>query len=279
MLPFNSEVIADILITNTHTDLSQISNDQLKVCKLMIHPNSGYDNFEAEFVNKANFPIVIGNPIRAHAVANYILSALYSHYSPIPSVTTWNEKRQWPRKLLNELNILILGLGHIGSILKTSLSNQCASLTFFDPYLMDTDLNLKNVDVVILACSLNKLNYQIINKKFLLQLNDDFLLINTARGGLVKTSDLLETLAKKTNSYAILDVFENEPADFSIFNSIKNILISSHIAGVYQKIDTTTVEFEAAIIKDFVQLSKNKFEKKYSKMILKNRLSSDGFLI
>ena len=279
MLPFNSEIMADILITNTHTDLSQISHDQLNACKLMIHPNSGYDNFKAKFVKEANFPIVIGNPIRAHAVVDYILSALYTHYSPIPSVAVWSEKRQWPRKLLKELNILILGQGHIGSILKTCLSGQSASLIFFDPYLEATDLNLKNVDVVILACSLNELNYQIINKEFLLQLNDNFLLINSARGGLVKTSDLLEVLTKKSDSYAILDVFENEPADFSIFSSLQNILVSSHIAGVYQQIDTTTIEFEATIINDFIQLSKTKYEKKYSKMILKNRLFQDDFLI
>lgn len=279
MLPFSSEAIANILITNTHTITSQISDEQLKACKLIIHPNSGYDNFDADFVKEAIFPIVIGNPIRAHAVANYILSALYTHYSPIPSVSTWSEKRQWPRKLLNELNILILGHGHIGSLLQKSLLSQCASLSFFDPYLNEVDLNLKNIDVVILACSLNKLNYQIINKEFLLQLNDDFLLINAARGGLVNTSDLLQVLASRAHSYAVLDVFENEPADFTIFKSFKNILVSSHIAGVHQKIDTTTVEFEAAVINDFIQLSKNKFEKKYHKMILKNRLLQDDFLI
>lgn len=279
MLAKNSGIIADILITNTHTDVSQISKDQLEACRLMIHPNSGYDNLTAEFIKQADFPVVIGNPIRAQAVVNYILSALYSHYSPIPNESRWNESRKWPRKLLSELSILILGQGHIGTLLSACLTNLAASVHIFDPYKGFNTLSLKNIDVVIPACGLNKFNHHLINNEFLSQLNRDFLLINAARGGLVNTQDLLGILKARPEAFAILDVFEKEPAELSVFSDIKNIKVSSHIAGVYKNIGSATANFEAEVINDFRVLDLPNFEKKYSSMILKNRLSPDGFLI
>jgi D-3-phosphoglycerate dehydrogenase len=279
MLPLNSNELASVLITNTHTDLSSISEEQLEMCQLMIHPNSGYDNFPAEFVSKANFPIVIGNPIRAHAVANYILSALLSHYSDIPNEITWNEKRKWPRKLLSELNILILGHGHIGSLLSESLAPLAREVRIFDPFAGFPNLKLQNIDVLIPICSLNKKNRSLVNKAMLLELNEDFLLINAARGGLVDTEDLLTVLAIRQDASAVLDVFEKEPADFSQFSQTKNIFLSSHLAGVYKKIDLTTANFEAQAIFDFMKMEDAEFENKYKTKILKNRLQGQNFLI
>ena len=279
MLPLNSTKLTSALITNTHTDLISISKEQLEICKLMIHPNSGYDNFSSDFISKVNFPVVIGNPIRANAVTNFILSALLSHYSPIPVEAGWNESRKWPRKLLSELTILILGHGHIGRLLSESLAPLASEVRIYDPHAGFPDLDLQNVDVLIPACSLNKKNHHLIDEAMLMKLNADFLLINAARGSLVNTKDLLSVLQKRASAFAILDVFEKEPADFNQFKEIKNILLSSHIAGVYQRIDINTANFEAQVISDFMNLSVLEFEQIYKTILLKNRLKDPDFLI
>ena len=279
MLPLNSSEITSVLITNTHTDLSLVSDQQLKACQLMIHPNSGYDNFSREFVALAQFPIVLGNEIRANAVTNYILSALFSHYSAIPVEQNWNKLRKWPRKLLSELNILILGQGHIGSLLKSSLSPLVKEVRVYDPHAGLPDLNLQKIDVLIPACSLNSFNQSFIDEFMLLQLNEDFLLINAARGDLVNTEELIEVLKLRPRAFAILDVFEKEPCDFSLFSSLTNISLSSHIAGVYANIDQVTANFVARVIADFSELSPEEFDQLYESMLLKNRLHADGFLI
>ncbi|MFA6235895.1 MAG: NAD(P)-dependent oxidoreductase [Bacteriovorax sp.] len=279
MLPLGSTLSGDILITNTQTIVTEIKKEDLLACRLILHPNSGYDNFPMDFIKAAPFPIVIGNPIRAQAVANYILSALFSHYSSIPCTRQWDKSRKWPRKLLSELNILILGQGHIGTLLKDSLSSLAKNVRVYDPFLGYKELNCKNIDVVIPACGLNQSNHHFINKKFLSELNPDFLLINAARGGLVHTEELIEVLKQKTSAFAVLDVFEEEPIDYSKFKDLKNISMSSHIAGVYNNIDAATADFEALVINDWENLDKSTFEAKYKTMILKNRISSDGFLI
>lgn len=279
MLPHNDKSLAQVLITNTHTDVSNITKEQRDSCQLMIHPNSGYDNLHSDFVKSVSFPIVIGNPIRAHAVTNYILSALLHHFSPLKKEQAWCSSRKWPRKLLSECTILILGQGHVGSLISKSLEPLAARVIIHDPYMGLNEWNKHKADVVILACSLNAKNHHLIDKKFMLGLTDDFLLINAARGPLVHTAELLEVLQLRPQSFAVLDVFEQEPADFSVFSNVPNILVTSHIAGVYQNIDTVTAQFEAVVLSDWMNLEKTEFETKYKSMILKNRLSPEGFLI
>ncbi len=275
MLAHPTTAPADIIITNTHTKIDQLSLAELNQCKLMIHPNSGYDNFSAEFVKNTIFPIVIGNPIRSHAVTNYILSALLNHYSSIVKEPNWNASRKWPRKLLSELNILVIGAGHIGSLLEQSLSPLVAKIQIYDPYKSETQIHFKNIDVVIPACSLNKENYHFINQHFLEKLNHDFLLINAARGQLVNTADLISILKERPKAFAILDVFEQEPFDFNEFLGLQNVLLSSHIAGVYKNIDHATIQFEFEVISDFIKLETLDFEEKYHNMLLKNKIMND----
>lgn len=278
VLPLNSSDPADILITNTHTETEKISEADLKRCQLLIHPNSGYDNLGAEFIGRVDFPVITGNPIRAHAVANFILSALFAHYSPLPVHKTWDEGRKWPRKLLSELSVVILGRGHIGTLLEKSLSSLVGKLQVFDPYLGLNQLSLEGVDVVIPACSLNEKNHHLINRNFLSQLAPDFLLINAARGSLVKTDDLLDSLKQNPKAYAYLDVFEEEPADFSIFKNCPNLSLSSHVAGVYSGIDAVTARYVAEVIYDFQRMEENQFMEKYKPVLLKNRLQN-GMLV
>jgi D-3-phosphoglycerate dehydrogenase len=279
MLPFDSSELADILITNTHTEVESISEEQIKRTQLMIHPNSGYDNFSAEFVNRANFPIIVGNPIRAHAVTNFILSALLNHYSPIPKQKTWSKERLWPRKLLSELTILIIGYGHIGKLLKKSLESLVAEVRVYDPYNDRPNCDFKNSDVVIPACSLNSRNFHFVNLQRLMDCQENFLLINAARGPLVNTTDLINVLSKRPEAFAVLDVFEQEPCDFKQFSGLKNISVSSHIAGVYKNIDSMTIDFNTTVIKNFREMPFENFNQHYKNMILKNRLIENDFLI
>jgi len=279
MLPFDSSELADILITNTHTKVESITSEQLEKCQLMIHPNSGYDNFTSTFVKDHNFSIIIGNPIRAQAVANYILAALFGHFSPLPYESKWNQSRVWNRKLLSECKILLIGQGHVGSLLKTALRGLAGELRVYDPYLNNSALELKGIDVIIPVCSLNNKNQYMIDSHFLSQCNSDFLIINAARGKLVNTAELMKTLREQPKAFAILDVFEKEPLDFSLIADTPNVKLSSHMAGVFSTIDTTTISFEENCIRDFTKMNTLEFEKTYKKLILKNRLIENDFLI
>lgn len=279
MLESSTVDLADILITNTHTNFDLLSYEQIKKLKLIIHPNSGYDNIPVDFVKGSKPPIIIGSTIRAQAVSQYIMSALLNHFSPIPSGNQWDWDRKWPRRLISDLKVCMIGFGHIGKILNATLKPLVKELTIYDPFENKTQLDNKQADVVILACGLNSKSRHIIDKNFLNTVSDNVLVINAARGELIKTQDLIRFLDANNKAFAVLDVFEKEPNDFSEFRHLKNVRLTSHIAGVYKNIDTHTIDFEFEVVKDFSEMTEFDFKNKYQKMILQNRLKPEIGLI
>ncbi len=84
-----------VLISNTHTVPSELPSELLDETVLWIHPNSGYDNFSKRFVEKSKFPIILGNPVRAAAVTEYILGCVFKHFTSVPNHAYWSEDRKW----------------------------------------------------------------------------------------------------------------------------------------------------------------------------------------
>ena len=83
-----------VLITNTQLDFDEINQDILSRTQLIIHPNSGFDNIPRSIIQDYDFPIILGNPIRANAVAEYSLSCLFHHMSSVPFQKGWQAGRK-----------------------------------------------------------------------------------------------------------------------------------------------------------------------------------------
>jgi len=264
----------NILITNTHTKFDELDIN-LDAVKLVIHPNSGSDNFPFEFVQKAGFPIVTGNEIRAQAVYEYIMGALLGHFCKIPNHKEWHTERTWHRFLLSTKKIQIIGLGMIGKKVSETLKVMGADVAIYDPFKNHFDLHLKEADAIVVAASLNKTSRHLLNAEVFYKTSPDLLLINPARGEIVKTEDLVEFLKNNSGAFAYLDVFEKEPNDFSQFKDLNNIVTTSHIAGVSSFLNLSILEFEKKIIGDFLSMTAVEFQKKHGQKMLQNRLHLD----
>jgi D-3-phosphoglycerate dehydrogenase len=265
-----------ILLTSSQSPIEQLSLNW-DSCESIVHLNSGYDNFSSDFVKKFKKPIILGNEIRAQAVAEAILQVLWSYQLPLPHTMSWNAARQWPRTLLSEKKILIIGMGMIGTIIKNSLSPLGCQLHFYDPYqelpsskTKYQDKNWPKVDIVILAASLNPHNIHLIDQEFLKGISPNALIINMARGKLIQSHDLKSWLQENSNAHAVLDVFEKEPEDFHFFDGLKNITRSSHIAGVFNHIELKTLNFLKKVIPEILK-------KDIQQPLLNDRLKN-GFL-
>lgn len=272
----------NILLSNTHTRFDQLSDEELKHISLIIHANSGYDNIPVRLARVLDFEIVVGSPIRAGAVATYVLSQLFAHYNPSPHVEFWQAGRQWDRRPMDSLKILLLGFGHIGKIVYKSLSPVVKEIVVHDPFLKieveDLQQQLPDFDVVIPLMSLNPTSKGFVSSHFLRSLKDDFVLINGARGDLIDQESLIAVLREKPSAQAYLDVFRKEPFACNEFDGLDNVKLSSHVAGVYTGIDQNILDFEERIIEDFIALKPDSFSEKYSGLILRNRIYDD-FLI
>lgn len=273
----------EILITNTHTDLSKLPQSTLENLELIIHPNSGYDNFLPAWVAEQKIPIVLGNSIRAGAVTETILSCLVARCNTLPKSREWASKRNYKRTMMSKLNILIIGAGMIGQQTAQKLKPIVGKIQFFDPFKNHLEIDLKQADIIIIAASLNPTSANFVNKAFLDECKPGFTLINTARGGIVNEADLRASLDSDPNAYAYLDVFQHEPADFSAFLPYIDrgqMSCTSHIAGVFDGLETAMIEFEQEVIKKFLSTRSNpeEFLSHYNDQLLANRLHRN-FLI
>ncbi len=278
-----------VLITNTHTNPEEISELILDQTALMIHPNSGHDNITIKFAESVNFPIILGNPIRANAVAEYTLGCLFQNFTQIPHHYHWSHARTWERSLLRDQKVLILGNGHIGKILNQTLTPLCREVKVYDPFVeplqsdekIITEWNLdifQDVSVLLVAANLNPTSYQMIDLSVLNCLASNNIIINPARGEIIKETDLIQYLQKNPKSKCFLDVFEKEPFTPGHLNEIENLNKTSHIAGVYDKLNHDIISFEYIILNDFIQSFKAKnlkeFQDGYQECLLKEKETS-----
>ena len=157
----------------------------------------------------------------------------------------------------------IIGTGKIGMSVAMIAKTMGMHIVAYDPFPNDamqdkigfsyvnlTDL-LKGADIVTLHAPLMPATKHIINQKALGLMKDSAILINTARGELVKTIDLIEALKNKLIAGAALDVIEGERtldvdietelllgdqkasfeiAGLDILTKMNNVIISPHNA-------------------------------------------------
>lgn len=251
-----------IIITTSNSDVHKIPQIILDKTVLLIHPNSGWDNIELDFIAKNKFPMIIGNKIRAYPVSEYIISCVFDHYTKLRQDHYWDQERQWNRSLIHNQKILVIGYGHIGEIIFNTFKNICPNTFVVDPYKFSENaknkLNhlpkgfLSDVDVVLVCCHLHKETFHLINEYFFNELKKPFLLVNAARGKIVKQEALVHVLNKFPECKAYLDVFEKEPFNPGDFLNIKNLNKTSHIAGVHHLLNRDIIRFEKDVVQDFI---------------------------
>jgi D-3-phosphoglycerate dehydrogenase len=276
----------EVLITNTHTNLSEFYAEILEGTKLILHPNSGYDHFRQDTHLWKEIPVVVGNSIRAQAVAEYTLRCLFEGAVEIPQHLEWNKERKWERPLIRELPVWIFGFGHVGKILAKTLTALGAQVTIVDPYISECPYRwvktwqegkLPEARVIILAMSLNETSERLLDYRFFENVHPEVLLINPARGGLIEEKALKDFLPAHPKAFAFLDTFEKEPFG-SEWHHIPQVWKTSHIAGVDSHLDDRIIDFEVRVLSDWRTLEKTEFMKKYQSEILQNKYK-DGVLI
>ena len=157
---------------------------------------------------------------------------------------------------LHGKTIGIVGTGKIGAALARIMNGFGCNILAYD---VDENVELqkdikinyttfeklcKQSDIISLCCPLNESTKYLFNNTTFSLLKKGCILINTARGGLINTIDLMKALDDGIVSTAGLDVYENEKPIFfknligkkngdPVYNKLKsypNVLISGHQA-------------------------------------------------
>ncbi|MBO5425162.1 MAG: 2-hydroxyacid dehydrogenase, partial [Lachnospiraceae bacterium] len=138
------------------------------------------------------------------------------------------------------------GNGKIGQAMMSIIRGLDMNVLLYDPYplqpiidndpeaaekwgkglkYVDLDTLFKECDIISLHCPLTKDTQHMINKDSISKMKDGAIIINTSRGGLINTQDLLDALAENKFGGVGLDVYEEEEDYF--FEDMSDEIISS----------------------------------------------------
>ena len=90
---------------------------------------------------------------------------------------------------------------------------------------------LQTADIVSLHCPLTPETHHLLTGKEFKMMKPTAILVNTARGAVVKEDDLVEALQKGTIAGAALDVFEFEPKITQELFNFENVVLTPHIGS------------------------------------------------
>lgn len=143
------------------------------------------------------------------------------------------------------ITIGIVGLGRIGRRFAQLLAPWRVRILACDPYVdeslfvlcnaerVDLKTLLEESDVVSLHCTLTKETRHLMGAQEFGRMKAGAILINTARGGVVDSTALIDALKNGQISAAGLDVFEEEPlpVDSELVKLGSKVLLSPHMAS------------------------------------------------
>lgn len=211
----------------------------------------GEDHIDKDYLAEAGIVFANAPGCNANSVAEYVLAALFDWWLN-PSIIK-------SASALQHLRIAIVGLGNVGSRVKTLCEHLQISTVCYDPFkASDTAIpfdEICNADVITFHTPLTKSGayptHHLADQRFLSSLKPGALLINSGRGAVFDNAALLQRLTTHTDLSAVLDVWEGEPQPEALL--IQACYLSTpHIAGYSYdgKIKGTQMLFQS--LRDFL---------------------------
>lgn len=182
---------------------------------------------------------------------------------------------------LNGKTIGIIGLGKIGLAFARIMHGMGCQVLAFDPFalevpgyiqLTDADTLFKESQIISIHCPLNTGTKHLINASSLEKMKTGVMLINTSRGAVIHTPDVIEALKSGKLGYLGIDVYEQEdklffrdlsesliPDDQILrLMSFPNVLITAHQAFLTHEALTEIAETTLENLKSVVDGVKSK---------------------
>jgi glycerate dehydrogenase len=246
---------ADIVITNKVVFTAEMLA-KLPTLKLICIAATGYNNIDIEAAEKQAIAVTNVSGYAGHSVAQYVLAQMLEYYQQTCHHNANTQQGHWQKSAtfcyhgnaITELagkTLGIVGYGCLGqSVAKLAdafgmniLISERVNSTESRQGRVSFDEVIAQADILSLHCPQTPDTTNLINANVLAKMKPTAMLINTARGALVNSADLLTALNNKQIAYAVLDVLEQEPppADHPLLvalqsGNVNNLKITAHIA-------------------------------------------------
>ncbi|MQY78544.1 MAG: hypothetical protein GH151_05010 [Bacteroidetes bacterium] len=244
---------ADILLTNMATLNAEVL-DGLENVKVLLRHGIGYDKVDVEAATRngiifANEATASSDDVAEHTIM-LILETFRKKKLQDKVLKRWIYTREWssediyPMHRMKGKTLGIIGCGNIGSLVLEKMRGFAMKILVCDPYLSREryeELGIKHTpfDDILRAADIVTVHVHVVTEetrgmfhleKFRL-MKKSAVIINTARGPVLNTDDLIIALKKGIINGAGIDVYETEPpAPDSELITMDNVILSPHIA-------------------------------------------------
>lgn len=218
---------------------------------------AGYDNLDINAAKRLDFSIsnVQYSP---YSVSNFTILMMLMLVRKIKYIFNKSfgsdyRLEELQGQEIQNLTVGIIGAGNIGKAVINNLKGFGCKIIYYDiaktcvsgADRVDFDSLLQTADVISLHIPLEKNTYHIIGRNEFQKMKTGAILINTARGELVDTEQLICALREGRISAAGLDCLENENTyfrkklgynncdvseEYAILSTFQNVIITPHLA-------------------------------------------------
>ena len=220
---------AEVLLV-WHHECNEQYLSNFKNLKLIVRYGVGVDNIDLQYCKKRKIKVANTPDYGVDEVSDTALSMIMYFVRSI-GIYDNNIKKKfggWQLdvnksiKRTNEINAGVIGFGRIGKRLSKKLFSIGFKCFYYDPnvslkcHYSKKIYNLKDFikkcDVISINCVLNKKTENLVDNKFLKTMKKNSILVNTARGKIIKDLEILKNLLLKNKNFCVgLDVLPIEP--------------------------------------------------------------------
>ena len=238
------------LIINSKIGIERDLLEKANQLKFIGRLGSGLDHVDLMSCEKAGVAVFRSPEGNANAVGEHCLAMLLTLLNKLHIANRELPQNVWRReenrgRELDGLTIGIIGYGHTGPAFAKKLAGFDVKILVYDKYqvfegMSSIDEICHEADVISFHIPLNLGTKHMINQNFIAKCVKNPIIINSSRGGILATTDVLEALKKERLSGLCIDVFEDEPLTKSTVHSyevykellqLDHVVASPHIGG------------------------------------------------
>lgn len=257
------------LIIRSKTNVDKELIDKATKLEFIGRAGAGLDKIDYPYLSGKNIPLFNAPEGNRDAVGEHTIGMLLSLLHKINSASKQVKRYIWKREEnrgweLKGRTVGIYGFGFMGSSLATKLSGFGCRVIAYDKYKsgftnqfaeeVKLETFMKETEVLSIHIPLTSETKGIFNETYLAQFPNLKVILNTARGEVLKNKALIALLESGKLIGAGLDVLENEKinklteeekSDFEKLASFSNVIFTPHVAGwtfeSYQRINEVIV--------------------------------------
>jgi D-3-phosphoglycerate dehydrogenase / 2-oxoglutarate reductase len=214
--------------------------------KVIARAGVGLDNIDLKAADAAGVVVVAGLGANAVSVGELTLGLALSLLRNIPGHDVATRDGGWVRTPGRELSGLtwgLLGCGATGVATAKLIQGFNCSVLGYDPYaknVQGVELTtfedvLKRSDIVSIHMPSTPETNGSVNAATLALMKPDAIIVNVGRGEVINEADLMAALKAKTIAGAALDVRAQEPPTTGEMETIPNLILTPHVAGITEE--------------------------------------------